>query len=162
MLTGHRRQDKMATENVLRIQHQNSSDDDGIPSQIPIMHHQIAAGIHMAHKKIMAHAEVIELKSFPVQHQKIPDQECSVKTTSTSITQTCSDRDTTELETSRYFDKDDTTSYKRSHSYHGKSSKGLFQVVVSLVVVIKMVLSLYFRCIRYTLYKNILLALGVY
>lgn len=132
-------QHKMATGNILRIQHQNKSDpsssDDGMPQ--PIMHHRIAAGIHMAHNQTIAHAglisEVIELKQLPspqhlsgIRHRSV-NQEDSVKTTSTvSPSALSSDRETIETNLSittrdDNIDKDDLC-YKRSRSYHGKGS----------------------------------------
>lgn len=124
-------QHKMATENILRIQHQNRSDpsssDDGMP-QPPIMHHRVAAGISMAHNQTIAHAglitEAIELKTLPtlnvVRHRSV-EQEDSVKTTSTISPNTCSSgRDT--IETNLSLTAQDEGSYKRSRSYHGKGS----------------------------------------
>lgn len=133
-------QHKMATGNILRIQHQNKSDpsssDDGMPQ--PIMHHRIAAGIHMAHNQTIAHAglisEAIELKQLPssqhmsgIRHRSV-NQEDSVKTTTSTVSPSAlsSDRETIETNLSitirdDNIDKDDLC-YKRSRSYHGKGS----------------------------------------
>lgn len=98
------------------------------------MHHRVVvAGI--THNKSAAHerliAESIELKASPAQH-RVVDYEDSVRTTTSTLSP--SERDTTEtnlsVETARSFEKDESC-YKRSSSYHGKSSKGLFKVVVS-------------------------------
>lgn len=134
-------QHKMATENILRIQHQNRSDpsssDDGMP-QPPIMHHRVAAGIHMAHNQTIAPAglisEAIELKPLTsiqsARHRSV-DHEDSVKTTSTISPNTCSSgRDT--IETNLSLTTHDEGSYKRSRSYHGKGS-----VLVTLSLLLK-------------------------
>lgn len=133
-------QHKMATENILRIQHQNKSDpsssDDGMPQ--PIIHNRVAAGIHMAHNQTIAHhagliSEAIELKSLPSplhlmgNHHRSINQEDSMKTTSTvSPSAFSSDRETVETSLSintrdDTLEKDDLY-YKRSKSYHGKGS----------------------------------------
>lgn len=144
---------KLTTGNILRIQHQNKSDpsssDDGMTQ--PIMHHRVAAGLHLAHTKTIAHAgllsESIEMQPLtspptpPVapargRHRSV-DQEDSLKTTSTLSPRTISsDRDTLETNLS-VTTRDDTferdeCSYKRSRSYHGK---GFDRNSLSLVVV---------------------------
>lgn len=104
----------------------------------PIMHHRVAAGIHMAHNQTIAHAglisEAIELKTLPsnqsFRHRSV-DQEDSIKTASTLSPNTCSSgRDT--IETNLSLTLQEEGLYKRSRSYHGKVS-GL--VTHSLVVV---------------------------
>lgn len=123
---------KMATGNILRIQHQNKSDqsssDDGMPQ--PIMHHRIAAGIHMAHNKTIAPAgfisEAIEMKNLC--HHRTLDYEDSVKTTSTTISPITMSSDQGRHEMNfpinrraNVLEKEDCF-YKRSRSYHGKGS----------------------------------------
>ena len=129
-------QHKIATGNILRIQHQNKSDpsssDDGMPQQtVP---HRVATGLHMAHNKTIAHAgilsENIELKTLSsncIRHRSV-NQEDSVKTTTSTISPSAisSDRSTIETNLSSTtrddtLEKDDLV-YKRSRSYHGKGS----------------------------------------
>lgn len=136
-------QHKMATGSLLRIQHQNKSDpsssDDGM--SMPIMHHRVAVGLHLAHTKTIAHAgllsEAIELQTLVSPQAPVPpirsrhrsvDHEDSVRTTSTMSPRTfSSDRDTIETNLSvatcnnSVFERDEC-SYKRSRSYHGKGS----------------------------------------
>lgn len=116
----------------------------------PIMHHRVAAGLHLAHTKTIAHAgllsESIEMQPLTSPPAPVPpsrgrhrsvDQEDSFKTTSTMSPRTISsDRDTLETNLS-VTTRDDTferdeCSYKRSRSYHGK---GCDHNSLSLVVV---------------------------
>lgn len=133
-------QHKIATDNILRIKHQNRSDpsssDDGMPQSV--IPHRVAAGLHMAHNKTIAHAgilsESIELKALSsngVLHRSV-NQEDSVKTTTSTLSPGAisSDRMTIETNLSSttrddISDKDDSR-YKRSRSYHGKGSVQLF------------------------------------
>lgn len=128
-------QHKIATGNILRIQHQNKSDpsssDDGMPQ--PVIHHRVATGLHMAHKTI-AHAGILsesfELRSLSsngVRHRLV-NQEDSVKTTASTISPSAISSDHTTIETNLStttrddtLEKDDLC-YKRSRSYHGKGS----------------------------------------
>lgn len=122
-----------------------SSSDDGIA---PIVHHRVASGIQTIHNQTMAglFSEAIEMKAIgmnalPMQHRKA-QYEDSVKTTSTFSSKSfSSNHDTAEtnlsLKTARSLDKDETC-YKRSRSYHGKTSKGLSKVWC-LAVVTKLV-----------------------
>lgn len=125
----------MAAKNIIRIQHQNKSDpsssDDGMPQ--PVMQHRVAAGLSMAHNKMIAHAgtlsETIEMQSLTSceAHHRTVEQEDSVQTNSTFSPKTFSSgRDTIETNLSvttrgDTFEKDDCI-YKRSRSYHGKGS----------------------------------------
>lgn len=135
-------QHKLTSDKLFRIQHQSKSDpsssDDGMP-QPPIMHHRIATGIHLVHNQTVAHAgfisEAIEMKKVGINtfltHHRNVQYEDSVKTKTSSAYSprtVGSDHDLTEtnlsMETTRSPDKDKSY-YKRSHSYHGKLSKGL-------------------------------------
>ncbi|CRL08236.1 CLUMA_CG021010, isoform B [Clunio marinus] len=120
---------KMTTENILRIQHQNKSDpsssDDGLPQ--PISQHRIAMGIHLAHNKTLAHAELLsnalEMKalSHDVAHRKV-NQEDSIKKNSSISFKTMSFERVANLS---LVTRDDTFESEecfgtRSRSYHGK------------------------------------------
>lgn len=121
---------RFPSKNILRIQHQNKSDPSSSDDGMPIKHN--TTGIHMAYNKTVAGvvSESIEMK----QHRKIAHED-SAKTTSTLSPRTfSSEHNTTEtnlsVDTVRSFDKDESC-YKRSRSYHGKSSKGLLKLMVS-------------------------------
>lgn len=151
-------QHKIAKANILRVQHQNKSDPSSSDDGMPIMHHRVAAGLHLAHTKTIAHAgllsEAIELQTLtapqpPIaplraRHKSV-DHEDSVKTTSTLSPRTfSSDRDTIETNLS-VTTRDDTferdeCSYKRSQSYHGKGP--VHQITHSLAVVKLAVMSI--------------------
>ncbi|XP_070508575.1 muscle calcium channel subunit alpha-1 isoform X3 [Chironomus tepperi] len=125
-------QKAIASNAMMRIQHQNRSDpsssDDGMPQPIS---HRIATGIHLAHNKTIVPAglisETIEMKtlssppssvsSFDIKSSNVRHETYGHTISPTTID---SDRDTLDTTLSMRGSQDDT-GYKRSQSFHGKA-----------------------------------------
>jgi hypothetical protein len=111
-------------ENAFQICYQKSdpsSSDDGLPT---MMHHRVSSGIQIAHK-VHVKAETFELKTFPVQHKNVSQEDSTISPKTCSSEQNTNETSLS-IGATKSFDKDESF-YKRSRSYHGQSSKGLLK-----------------------------------